>query len=240
MSQFTNVHFSILRRILVAGIVAASVAISALPTYAQMFDNRVFAPQTKPFGKTYVQWTSAWWNWAVQFPVAVNPLLDDTGANGALGQSGPVWFLAGNFGGTTVRSLRIPADTALFFPIVNSIFWVPEDGATEAEVRALANANVNGATIVECFIDGKPVKNLSQFRFQSPTGGFVLHVADGSLLTDFGYSAGDRNPAVTDGFWVMVKPLSSGRHTIRFHGVFGDPMAPDFEVDVTYNLRVSQ
>ncbi len=60
-----------------------------------------------------------WWQWALSIPAAINPITDATGEFAAVGQSGPVWYLAGNFGGTTVRTVTVPADKALFFPILN-------------------------------------------------------------------------------------------------------------------------
>ena len=50
-------------------------------------------------GKSYSDWVQAWWTWAISIPAATNPIVDETGAFGAIGQSGHVWFLAGNFGG---------------------------------------------------------------------------------------------------------------------------------------------
>src|SRR5262249_16120462 len=68
-----------------------------------------------------------WWQWVLETPASINPLLDSTGDNGAINQPhGNVWFLAGNTGGTTVRNVTIPAGRALFFPIVN--VFDAEDG----------------------------------------------------------------------------------------------------------------
>src|SRR5678816_1415471 len=70
----------------------------------------------KAFGKTYPQFAAGWLEWALASPVSTNPILDNDGSFGAIGQSGKVWYLAGNFGGTTTRSLAVPSGTALFFP----------------------------------------------------------------------------------------------------------------------------
>src|SRR6059058_3845619 len=69
-----------------------------------------------------------WWQWALGTPASENPLTDTTGQFAAVNQSpsGRIWFLAGNFGGTTVRTITVPKGAALFFPIVN-VFDV-EDG----------------------------------------------------------------------------------------------------------------
>jgi hypothetical protein len=49
------------------------------------------------------------------------------------------------------------------------------------------------------------------------------------------------NPrSVSDGYWIMLPPLSRGNHTIRFTGSFRDPATGDlfFGLDVTYDLLV--
>src|SRR5258708_29726222 len=61
-----------------------------------------------------------WWQWALETPTSQNPLADQTGQFGAVNQpNGNVWFLAGNFGGATVRTVTIPAGKALFLPVAN-------------------------------------------------------------------------------------------------------------------------
>jgi hypothetical protein len=55
----------------------------------------VLRPQSHPFGRTYGEWSNAWWQWALSIsttPDNNNPLLDPTGASCGNGQSGPVWF----------------------------------------------------------------------------------------------------------------------------------------------------
>ncbi len=66
------------------------------------------------FGGTYAEWAAAYWQWALSFPLAVNPLFDETGEFQAQGQSGKVWFLAGSTGGrrTWVRQCNVPTGKA--------------------------------------------------------------------------------------------------------------------------------
>src|SRR5262249_55520548 len=82
----------------------------------------VLPPNSNPFGITYGEWSAAWWQWLLAIPAPVNPNLDLTGANCGQGQSGQVWFLAGNFGGTSTRTCTMPAGRALLVPILNAVF----------------------------------------------------------------------------------------------------------------------
>jgi hypothetical protein len=199
----------------------------------------VIPPDAVIFGKTYGEWAGEWWNWGLKEPTATNALTDDTGEDGHLNQSGPVWFLAGNFGGTSVREVTIPEGKTLFFPILNATWWVPEDGATEAAVRAGAHSLIDPASVLYATVDGVQLLKLFGFRAESPPGGYVQHIPPGSIATtDFGYAPGDRYPAVADGYWVALEPLPAGDHVVYFTGAVGNPRAPGFELEVTYTLHV--
>lgn len=160
--------------------------------------------------------------------------MDDTGTYGSQGQSGPVWFLAGTFGGDAVeRHLTAPAGKALLAPLVNGAFWAPEDGAIEAEVRAAVKGFVDTTDTLAASLDGQPLSELFRYRAQSPTGGFTLGIPASSFLAEVGYAPGDRTPAVSDGYWLMLAPLSVGKHTLHFSAI-GDYI----NVDVSYHLTV--
>lgn len=213
--------------ILVAGLAVL------LPSPAQGDDDDpVVVPPTNPAAhRLYQELSARWWNWAVTEPEATSPLTDTTGEDQGRNQSGPVWFLAGTLGTTETRTVTVPARKALFFPITNAVFWAPEDGATEAEVRRLAREAIDDTRSVECRIDNDPVPHLNRFRVASRA--FRLTIAPGSILNEFGYAPGVRSPAVSDGYWVLVRPLERGQHTITFRGT-----SPGFTTSVHYRLVV--
>ena len=55
----------------------------------------------------------------------------------------------------------------------------------------------------------------------------------------FGFDAppGASSLALTQGYYLMLAPLSVGPHTLHFTGTFGEPF--NFTLDVTYNLTVA-
>jgi hypothetical protein len=202
----------------------------------------VVRPEVGAYGTTYDELAGAWWNWALAGPTAETPVLDPDGRYCAVRQSGKIWFLAGNFGGAfgepnpTFRSCRVPPGKALFFPIFHSLFWYPEDGSSVGEVRPKAVDAIEGATSFTVTIDGVPVADPFAYRAGSPPGGFQFNIVPGSITeTDFGYSPGPRFPAVADGYWMLVRPLSPGHHTIRIQA----SASGGFELDVNYDLDVS-
>ena len=200
----------------------------------------------------YPELTARWWTWATGiFPET--PIADTTGELCDQGQHGSVWFLAGSFGGsigpgTVVRDCAVPRWKTLFFPVFNTLWWVPEDGDTAADVRILANQNASPDGLeMEVLVDGVALEDIFGYRAQSPPGGSLYRIEEGSWGTDFGglappnfFPPGDRFPAVADGYWVMLRRLSRGQHTVVIRAFVPDLLGPgaDFDLDVTYNLTV--
>lgn len=183
------------------------------------------------FGTTYAELALQWWQWLLGIPADIHPAFDLPESDCAAGQEGKVWFLAGNFGGESVRTCEVPAGKAIFFPIITYGAWAPDDGETEAEVRASANATMDLVSTLECTIDGVALQDLSSYRVESPVGSFGP-----SDLTPWLPEGSDI--LVADGYWLLLAPLSAGNHVVQFHGIIGPPEAPLFELDVTYYLEI--
>ena len=188
-------------------------------------------------GASYEDLSAAWWNWcsAIRFdehPVASDP----TGAFAGIGQSGDFWFLAGTFGGFAERTVTIPAGKALFFPLFNTAYWMPEDAPSLAECAAGAAGGPNQCDILECEVDGTAIPDL--FSYRIPSGPWLLQIPPGGIFTEpqfGGYDPGTRT-AMGDGFWMFLKPLSRGAHTIHLRG--GISGMGGFEVEALYHLTV--
>ncbi len=217
---------------------ATTVSVAVGPATADASGDATIPPTGDTYYQSYADWGDEWWNWAVKAPAHVNPLLDTTGQFGHGGQGGPVWFLAGTSSGSVERSLTVPPQKAFFFPLINSAWWTPEDGQTEADVRAIANYVADEVDDLFCELDGMPCtpNDLFTYRAESEPGGFTLRILPNSLLAGFGYDPGDRAPAVSDGYWVMLAPLSPGEHELHFGG---EASSLDFAVEATYHLAVT-
>jgi hypothetical protein len=197
----------------------------------------VFPADSKPYGLTYGEWTAKWWQWAFSMPESLNPLVDDTGRNCANNQAEPVWFLAGTGGGAVTRECTIPSDKGILVPIIN----VACDSAseptldTEAELRSCAKADQDLVIAKEINVDGVNIGNLDAYRFQSPL--FNLTFPENNIAGVAPQTA----KAVSDGTWILLEPLSPGRHEIHFKAALGDPTAigtTNFALDVRYLLTV--
>lgn len=206
----------------------------ATPVPADDDRAQVIEPTSKKAHPSYQELAGDWWNWAVQFPLATNPIVEDGPVDCTRGQKGKIWFLAGTFGGTAERECTIPSGKALFFPIVNTLWWVPEDGEDVPKVRELANEIINSTTALEVIIDGVVIKDPFAYRAQSPPGGLALKF--GPFLADLGlHPTPNPRDAVADGYWILLAPLRKGAHVIEFSS-----SQPGLNVDVTYHLTVGK
>lgn len=203
-------------------------------------DPTVLPPFPRAYGKTVGEWSAEWWQWGLSAPFDVNPIIDETGKHAHVGQSGPVWFLAGTFPGVgpVERTCVVPRGKAILIPVVNAAFWGPED-ITEGEdyFEFVQNLRDQAAVLkpenvieLECRIDDLVLEreDLLKLRAKSQPFGFTA-------APDFGIK-GDL--AVSDGYWVLLKPLKPGWHTIGFHAKIDLGGGEFFELDVTYHLRV--
>jgi hypothetical protein len=231
-------------KILMATLVALVVAGSALAGNGNQGNNDndhrgnlrnpgVLPPHAEFDGLTYSEWEAEWWKAALALPVTkkgYHPLF----TGGVFGEHKGILFLTGVGGGATVN-ITIPAETALFFPIVNAecseIEGDPFHGDDEEEMRECANAFIDSATGLAATIDGKAVKNLGAYRVESP----LFEFGPLPKRNAFGLPAGATSLSVDAGYYLLLDPLSVGTHTIHFEGTIEDL---DFTVDTTYVITV--
>lgn len=188
------------------------------------------APKPGLYGALAAQW----WQWALTAPVDAHPLLDDTGANAAVGQQGKYWFLGGSFASSTVtRDITVPAGKSLFFPVVNEVY-LKFPGETTSKTEMLQNviAPTDTASVTDVTIDGVS-QGQAALRTLSPF--FYTKVEAGTLL-DGAVAVGAKVQGVSDGYYVLLNPLPVGQHTIHFAG---EIPFDGVTLDVTYHITVA-
>ncbi len=194
----------------------------------------VFPPQARPFGHTYTEWEVRFWQWLMAIPKAENPVLDTSGAHCAEGQSGPVWYLLNDMGGSDVRTCTVPPGKALLIaPAIWECDTADGNGNSEAELRSCAKSNMDGVTRADVTVDGVQFANLlTRYRFETPL--FTFHYPAGNVNDVPGSGT---TKAVGDGIYVMLAPLAAGQHTIELGGK--DP-SQKWDGTVTYHLTIGR
>jgi hypothetical protein len=211
----------------------------------------VMPPQAKVQGLTYADLGAAWWQWAWSNPFDQNPNFDERGAFDAMGQSGRVWFLpvTGAFGGVKERVVTVPHGKHILVPTVVGSWsypcaadptFQPAPGQTvEDLLRSIVvpvfdyveDLITTGFMTAE--VDGEPVQKLDAYR---ATSGLFDLTADPSVAIADPCVTGTAQPTVSDGFWLLLAPLSKGYHTVHFR--LEAELFPDGGEDVTFHILV--
>ncbi len=217
--------------LLVAVAILLSLLLSASNVEASKPPVPIVDPSTQPFGRSYGQWSVEWWQWLLSLPADNNPLFEQGRVDCSRGAAGPVWFLAGAMGsGTYNRTCTVPNNVGLFIPVTNAIVFATEKGETYKKMLTDATNYLNTAYDIRADVDGVPVGNLDRYRATSP-GPFTINSPEDGLL-----GLGTFEPSASDGYYLMLAPLSPGQHTIHVHAMWPGNEQP---MDVTFHLNVT-
>ena len=224
-------------------LVAAALLPVMLATATTTGTAQVLPVGASAYGKTYGEWTVAYWQWALGIPFANNPwATDNTGEFAGVGQSGPVWFLGGTPGNSVTRLFTMPAGKGIFMPINQWIFGaavfdcepsVPGVTCDVPTLRAAAAAAADGVFRMAVSIDGVLVSNPFKYRAVSPTS-FGVTLPPANVV---GLAPGTYAPQVSDGYYLLLSPLAVGLHTILVH--VESTAAGGIAYDVTYFIIVA-
>lgn len=192
----------------------------------------LYSPNELPFGESWENWTTKWWQWFLSIPVEKHPARDETGDKAGVNQDDPnVWFIAGTTGGTAERIISIPEGMAVLFPVINVTTSYLENPnlKTEDDMRSFVNSHMNDIAKKMSYIDGEEILITERNRVR--TNPFEFTFPSNNI---YGVGSGPTK-GVGDGYWVFLKPMSSGIHTIRTSGAC---MSGRVRIDVNIKLIV--
>jgi hypothetical protein len=212
-------------------------------------DPRVFPLDLKPFGMSYENWTIQFWRWLCSIPADRNPVTDRTGIHcGEAQVGGPLFNLAFSDMGGAERTCTLPAGQHLLIPLnVVLVSFAEFPGATsDEELKNLAKEDESSNPFIFLSVDGKDssqleligggnLTDLTQFRV--PSRAFNVNITDNPI---FGVPGPTR--AVSDGYWVILEPLSPGPHQIHFKARLTNPLTDRlfYSTDVKYTITVRE
>lgn len=178
-------------------------------------------------------WGGKWWQWALQFDEIDSPVSDLIGGNCFNGQVGNVWFLAGSYStNPIVRKCEIPKGKTLFFPIINSIYLsTKEHPVTCQDAITYAKQMMQPPSNLYLKINNKVIADPSVHR-EASTNCFDPYELFAKVNNLKKIPPGF--PAASDGYWIAIKPLPTGKYTLSFGG-----QVPSFRQLITYELTVN-
>jgi hypothetical protein len=202
----------------------------------------VYPLTANPQGVSYTIWTEKWWTWLLNQDCSNNAFADSVGTKAGVNQSGSVYFLTGSPKVGAIRNVTIPSGKDVFFPIMNTIWdypcpdtsFHPAPGETlEHLLQTGAKDGMDRVTGIQVTLDGVQLANASSYRVTTNLFNFTGNAAFSACFDPC--ITGTSQPAVSDGYWVMLKALPKGSHKLSFHG---EVTAWNWVQDVTYNLTV--
>jgi hypothetical protein len=209
--------------------VLAQAAAAGPPPLADNPNPVLFPKQSHPYGADMTTWGERAAVWIVSQPFAHNPLFDQTGADCASNQQGPVWFIppiAGPHVFSGSRSCTIPFGKAILLDIghdLNDYPCPPAFGFEPAPGESLYDFLIrtdlpimNSVNELDVSLDGQPFGDVLGYRFISPD--LITFTGDPSMQAFDPCITGTPQVGIVDGFFMMFKPLDPGDHTISVHG----------------------
>jgi hypothetical protein len=191
-----------------------------------------------PPNSSYKGHVEKYWKKILGTPNDQNPATDLDGTRHDV-TTNPV-YLACSMIGTVTRNLPdISGDKSFFIPVnpVEVCERELDPGENENDLKKHAREDEDTATNVALTIDGKDY-NLKDDRYRIRHGPFEVVIPPNPLE---GLEPPGACKAAADGYYVMIKPLAPGPHTIRFVAGVKEPHkeSEPWEQDVTYKFNVT-
>ncbi len=192
-------------------------------------------------GRSQLQWTQEFWRWILSVPADKNPelILD---ADCGIAQSGPVFFVPGFQQPVYTRSCKVPFGKFVLIPATAFLndypcpdpnFKPAAGQSLEAFLQKGAADFVNAVKDIKVTVDGKLVDH-TKYRQASKLFQFT---GDISLKAGFdGCITGQRQDAVSDGYYLMLAPLLPGAHQVVVTDISpdGKPASATFDLKVDF------
>jgi hypothetical protein len=204
-----------------------------IPESFSSIDNKyIYDLDEKINGKNYSEWSGQWWTLLQNFTSDNVPSGDTTGEKCSKNQTDPnMFFLFGSNGNSLKaieRECNIPPSKAIFVPVLASECSDSEDKSLDT-LQKRRDCVYDGTKdgIVEFKLNGMQLTNLTNYYSEIPIN--VSLPAGNIWGVDPGLAM-----EYTGGYYVILKPLPVGQHTIELKGT--DPGV--FTNSVNYKINI--
>lgn len=137
-----------------------------------------------------------------------------------------MFFLSGAYNSVANRTITIPSDKAVLFPVLNAEISFSDfpNAKGEDDLKRALDSDLSAATYV-----GSELNGISLPYQRIKVDLFDLSVAKDNIFN----VRNGTTQAVADGYWIFLKPLPIGEYTIHIKGE-----QPFYRSEVTYEINV--
>ncbi len=181
------------------------------------------APDAKARGYSLTDLATAYMAWASGTPAPVNPLLAVRCEQSPIDPR--IWFLPVSLGGEQKNICYVPHGS--FLVLTPGAFECSEaegNGSTPAELTSCVDAGFDLLDHVEVTFRGKTTTDLQDY----------VVTTDFDVLPPDNLNGPNATPTMTKGYFMVLKPLSRGRHTLHAFDTFSF----GFAAGITYTIVV--
>jgi hypothetical protein len=238
------------------GLKTALAGLLLLGTAVSSSAAEVIPPSSQPYGYSYEEWSAKYWQWTLG--QSADNLQNLGNPDICSGAASRVRFLGPSIiGGDAIHVVTNHVSVPLGTPLFLSVFSLWQDNGncplsafttfTAAQLASFDQQSWSLVTETTCTIDGVAVEGMddptnSVYNVVSTPFSYTTAEKDNVLAVELGATClpGDFTiyPAVADGMYLMLAPLSPGKHIIHAVGVVGPPNAPYAKSDRTIELTV--
>jgi hypothetical protein len=235
-----------------------------VPTCAQSSSSDLAFPADEmPFGVSLSEWGERWFQWALGLPKTDHP---SYGGPCDQAQDGPAWFLGTPRPGSSTRDCTVPSNAGILVTaaglIMNETADLPEDDCAAGQCpypedgyrEMCLDPNSGFPSLIEsvCIeVDGVAIPmddySLTTGVFRAapdpidPLYPLPMAGPYGANTCPGDCAEGTDRHFYRCGYWLMLRPLPAGEHTVRIFSVTpeapANPGVQDYS-EVTYHLTV--
>lgn len=206
----------------------------------------IYSTDESPFGIPYSSWIARWWNWTAGISNTEHPR-DFAERTCDVSQSWKdVWFLPDILNGKIVRECQVPAGKAIFIPITTGEQSVAESEEFRGKpLNEVKDSLIKGASYCDNY-NTERVAEIDGQKIQGLEGNSPYRTNTSEL---FNLTWGENNiydvkpqtsPAFAEGWFLFVKPLPQGDHTIKIQSKISNPsdVSCDYDGDTEWKIKV--
>jgi hypothetical protein len=204
-------------------------------------------PGSSPYGTNFTQWIAKWWQWYVSVPKTESPnYLDYPNHIGkvdcAIRQdpSSPVFFLFTPLvdESSPERTCVIPKDKAILIPIIAAEADNGDPEQTDKSEQGMSQSakagNDYGAISIK--LDDAKLNFNEDPKFRALSAFFNITLPKHNLWEE--KEKPGTYKGVTEGYFLFLKPLSEGNHTLYYEAATNPPNPNVYAQAVKYHLNV--